>query len=271
MVLTAPMRAASGSRSSRKAITDSLCGIVTLAPRMRSSERRPAIATASSAGLTSRSTYSQSMRSALKAAFCITGERLRETGSPSRSTLFMGELLQLREEVRIGDSDAVRVFDRGRTGGDEGRHRQRHGNAVIPAGVDGRALQRGRSLDADAVRALFHDGAHAAKAIRHGGDPVALLDAELPGTVDRRDALSLGRQHEQDRDLVDGGRHLGGPENDGTKALRGDGHHSARLDITGRPLDLDVGAHRSQQGEERGPGWVETDVTDDHRPARAQL
>src|SRR2546429_5215042 len=231
MVLTAPMRAASGSISSRKAITDSLCGIVTLAPRMRSSERRSDVAPASSAGLSSRSTYWQSMPSASKAAFCIAGERLRETGSPSSRTLFMAELLELGKEVRIGDGNTVRVRDRGRTGGDERRHGQRHGDAVIPAGLDGRALQGARSLDADAVRVLFHDGTHAAKAIRHGGDPVALLNAELPGTVDGRDALGLGRQHEQDRDPVDGGRHLGGPEDDGTKALASDGHRAARLHI----------------------------------------
>src|SRR5207237_1313774 len=168
MVLTAPMRAASGSRSSRKASTDSLCGIVTLAPRMRSSTRRSFIAAARSAALTSRSRYWQSMPSASKAAFCITGERLRETGSPSRSTLFMGEILQLRKEVRIGDGDAVRVRDRSRTGGNERRHRQR-----------------------------------------------------------------------------DGGRYVGGCQGGGAQMLTRDRYHAARLDIAGRPLDLDVGAHRS--------------------------
>ena len=131
-------------------------------------------------------------------------------------------------------------------------------------------MQGARSPDADAVRVLFHDGTHAAEAIRHGGDPVALLDAELAGAVDGRDARGLGRQHEQDRDLVDRRRHVGGLQDDRLKALAGDGDRAARLDIAGRPLDLDVGAHRSQQGEERGPGRVETDITDDDRPARPQ-
>src|SRR5205823_10096096 len=124
------------------------------------------------------------------------------------------------------------------------------------------------SLDADAVRSLYDNGAHVAKAIRHGSDAVALLDAELTGTVDGRDALGLGRQHKKDRDLVDGGRYVGGCQGGGAQMLTRDRYHAARLDIAGRPLDLDVGAHRSQQCEERCPGRVETDITDDDRPAR---
>src|SRR5438552_15467108 len=125
--------------------------------RLLAAERCSTIARTILSLLSSRSTYWQSMPSASKAAFCITGERLREMGSPSRSTLFRGELLQLRKEVRIGDGDAVRVRDRGGTGSDERRHRQRHGDAVIPVGLDARAVQRGRSFDADAVRALFNN------------------------------------------------------------------------------------------------------------------
>src|SRR5260370_41719157 len=134
------------------------------------------------------------------------GDRLRETGSPSSSTLdsrFMGEVLQLRKEVRIGDGDAVRLLDRGRTGRDERGYRQRHRDAVIRVRLDGRPMQGGRPLDADTVWALFDDGSHPAKAVGHGGNPVALLDAELAGAVDRRDALSLRRQHHKSRDLVD--------------------------------------------------------------------
>src|SRR6202521_3565443 len=109
------------------------------------------------------------MPSASKAAFCMPGERLRETGSPSRSTESgMGEVLELGKEVWIRDGDAIGALDRGRTGRDESRHRQGHRDAVVPVRIDGRAMQRGRPLDADAVRALLHEGAHSAKALSHG-------------------------------------------------------------------------------------------------------
>ena len=141
---------------------------------------------------------------------------------------------------------------------------------MITVGLDGRAAQGRRSLDTDAVGALLNDRAHSAEALRHGGDPVAFLDAELARAVDACDAFGLGRQHEQGRDLVDGGRYVGGFEDGGTKALPGDGHHAARLDVARRPFDLDLAAHRSQHREEGDPGRVEADITDDDRPARPQ-
>ena len=75
-------------------------------------------------------------------------------------------------------------------------------------------MQRNPPVDADAIRALVDHRPHPPKALRHGGDAVALFDPKLPGAIDGRDALGLCRQGEEYRDLIDGGRHLGGADGD---------------------------------------------------------
>src|SRR2546422_2421954 len=150
-------------------MTDSLCGMVTLAPRMRSSARSSAIALARPPALTSLGTYWQSMPSMAKAAFCIAGERLRETGSPSRRTTDgsggMGHPGKRREEFRIGDGNAVGVFDPGRTGRNQAGNGQRHDDAVVAIGVDRRAAQRAAAVHADPIRALIDRSTHAAESL----------------------------------------------------------------------------------------------------------
>src|SRR2546427_6143063 len=178
-------------------MTDSLCGMVTLAPRMRSFARSSDIAPARPAALTSLGRYWQSMPSVAKAASCMPGERLRETGSPSRRTMDgsggMGHLGKGREELRIGDGDTVGFVDPGRAGRGQAGNGQRHRDAMVTVGVDSRAAQRAGTVHADSIRALIDRCAHPAESLGHARNPGALLDSQLSRAGDGGAPFRLGR------------------------------------------------------------------------------
>src|SRR5947209_20351797 len=150
MVLTAPTRQASGSKLSSRGITACLCGMVTFAPRTCSFSRICVITPASSALLSSRGRYRQSMPATRKAAFCIDGERLPITGLPSSQTSDgIDDLAHVVKELGIGDGYRVRVSDRGGPRGNQAGDGKRHHDPMIPARIDRGTLQVGWTLDAD--------------------------------------------------------------------------------------------------------------------------
>src|SRR5689334_9998262 len=108
-VLTAPMARAAGDISSTKLITACLWGMVILAPA-KPSAVRPATAAASRSGGTAKGTYVQSRPNAPKAALCMAGERLCETGQPTtpatrvRPVIVIVKPQQLHCEDRDGQS-----------------------------------------------------------------------------------------------------------------------------------------------------------------------
>src|SRR3954465_14253415 len=88
------------------------------------------------------------------------------------------------EEPRVGNGDDVRAVDhRGLLGAERGDG-EGHRHAVIAAGIGAAARRPGRSVrgsgDDEAVGALVGVDAERAEAANQRGDPIALLDPQLP-------------------------------------------------------------------------------------------
>src|SRR5882672_7258934 len=100
-------------------------------------------------------------------------------------------------------------------------------------------------------------------------DPVALLDAELGGSRDRRLAVGERRGDAEDRELVDRARHLGGRHHRSMETRGADAQLGARLarDVA-RVEHLDRRAHAPEDRERAGARRVDADAGEAEHRAR---
>ncbi len=146
-------------------------------------------------------------------------------------------------------------------GGEDG---ERHGDAVIAAGVARDALAQGRgAFDPQPVRVFAAADAQGGQGRDHGADAVGLLDPELGRAAHLGPAAGEGRGGAQHGHLVHQGGDLGRfdarrgqvPPADDEVGHRLSAHLRERLDIHGR-------AHPAQDREESGPERVDAHARD---------
>ena len=107
------------------------------------------------------------------------------------------------------------------------------------------------------VRQLLHLDAHAPEVLRHGGDAVGLLDAQLARVAHREPLFARRAQHGQHRDLVDQRR---GSVSSRSRR-RAPAECSTRISPTSSPLTLSSiqdphpRAHPRQHVEQRASAW----------------
>src|SRR5262249_58604550 len=77
-----------------------------------------------------------------------------------RYTCVSRQGVEQARELRERRGDALGVFDNRLAVGHETRHGERHRDAVVPGAVDASAVQSGRAVDDEAVRALGDTRAH---------------------------------------------------------------------------------------------------------------
>ena len=77
---------------------------------------------------------------------------------------------------------------------------------MIAVAVDAAARKAGAAPDPQAIlqQLIFH--AEPAEALRHGGEAIAFLHAQLVSPADERLPFRAGRRDEEHRQLVDAGR-----------------------------------------------------------------
>ena len=117
--------------------------------------------------------------------------------------LAVGERVERGEELGEGDGGGFGAQDFGVAFGAEGGDGEGHGDAVVGAGVDLRAVEALVAGDLQAVGALGEVGSHGAEVLSDEGDAVGLLDAEFLGVADDEAAAGVGRDGGEDGKLVD--------------------------------------------------------------------
>ncbi len=80
---------------------------------------------------------------------------------------------------------------------------------MIAVAFDRAAAQAGAAAQPEAIIEKLVLHSEHAQALRHGGQPVALLDAQLHRPPHQRFSFRDGRRDEEHRKLVDGERHQG--------------------------------------------------------------
>jgi len=91
------------------------------------------------------------------------------------------EAAQFSKELGIGDGGAVSIVDHGIAFGGEAGNGEGHGDAMIAARFDFRAMHFAgvAALDAQAIGEFFHLGAHLPKIFGESGDAIAFFHAQL--------------------------------------------------------------------------------------------
>jgi len=114
--------------------------------------------------------------------------------NPDRCDLSFGDAIEIIEKSWIGDGGALGVADHGRAGRSQSRYGEGHGDTVVAVRLDFRAAQFscGSAFDAQAVRAFFYRGAHAAKVFGEGCDAIAFFDAQFRGVANLNSLLGVG-------------------------------------------------------------------------------
>ena len=121
-------------------------------------------------------------------------------------------------------------MDLGVAGGAEGGDGEGHGDAVVVAGVDLRAVELLVAGDVEAVLVLGEFGAHGAEIAGDEGDAVGLFDAELFGVADAHAVAGVGRDGGEDGELVD---ELGGEGAGDVEGLRERAGAGVGVDLDG--------------------------------------
>jgi hypothetical protein len=136
---------------------------------------------------------------------------------------------------------------------------------MIVVGVHLAAMQAPRRSDVETVGLLFDIGAHAAETIGERRDSIALFDSQLLRPRHGQAAPVRGESGEH-RQLIDDAWHfvwcdcnfsqLGVLHDNRTRGLS----QLATLQLT----DDDTRTKTSEDVENRGPAWVQTDFLDGH-------
>ena len=93
--------------------------------------------------------------------------------------------MQFIEKLGIGDGCTIGVFDEGIAFGGEASYSEGHGDTVIAARFDFRAVDFAgvAAFDAQAIGEFFHFRAHFAEVFSEGGYAVTFLDAQFGGVA----------------------------------------------------------------------------------------
>src|SRR5439155_13169168 len=171
----------------------------------------------------------------------------------SSSVAFAGAP-QVREVVRvlgIRHPDRIPPSDNRTPRGRDGRGRGREREAMVAVALERRGTGRA-TLNDEAIRQRFGADAEAIQQVEHGGDAVALLDAQLGEVVDLRWAIGEGRRYGNGGNLVD--------ERLGALDDRAGEWRALDLDVTdwlaealAALADGDARAHASQDVDETEP------------------
>ena len=113
------------------------------------------------------------------------------------------------------------------------------------------------------VRTLFHFAAQRAQPPGNHSNPIRLLHPQLCRIADHRLAFGGGRDHAQDRQLVDHPRDQAAADADAAQPLPAHGHRSHRLSrILAGLTDVRLRTQRAQHVEEPGPRRIQSHVFD---------
>src|SRR5450759_4027922 len=113
------------------------------------------------------------------------------------------------DEVRKRGADACDIVNLNRRARAHRRHGERHRDTMIAVAVDDAAVKaRGAAYPQSISQKLMLD-AEAPQARSHGGQTVALLNAQLKGSAHQGLTLSAGSGDEEYRQLIDRKRHGG--------------------------------------------------------------
>ena len=127
-------------------------------------------------------------------------------------------------------------------------------------------------MDGEPVGAALAGDAQRPEAGLEHGDPVGLLVAKLAGIAYLGDAVSLAREHRDDRELIDGAH--GQRPGDRHRVEPGTTHLdiAGRLDPAGQVARFhpDVRAHRLEHREHAGAPWIQADSRTPHSPTRTR-
>ena len=111
-------------------------------------------------------------------------------------------MVQQVEEFREADGGGIGALNERVTSGAEGCDAKGHGDAVIAAGVNDRAVEGLAAGDIEPIVKLLDFGAHGAEIFGDEGDAVGFLDAELARAADANAAAGEGRDSSEDGQLV---------------------------------------------------------------------
>ena len=104
------------------------------------------------------------------------------------------DVIQQVEELREADGGRFRSLDERFAFGPQRSYAEGHGDAMVAAGVDGRAVQRLSAGHVQAVLKLGYLRAHGAQVLRHQCDAVGLLDAQFLCVADADAAAGVRAQ-----------------------------------------------------------------------------
>ncbi len=183
-----------------------------------------------------------------------------------RAILNSRQPAQFIEEVRVGDSGAIGALDQGFAFGGEGGYGEGHGDAVIAARFDFRAVDFAgvAALDAQTIGKLLHFCAHFAEVFGKRGDAVAFLDAQLGGVANLDALFGEGTESGEHGQFVNQERN----EVAGNVATieRGAFDNQVADDFALRALQIqdgERGAHGLKEIENGGTRGIQADIGDE--------
>jgi hypothetical protein len=145
-----------------------------------------------------------------------------------------------------------------------------HGDAMISARVDHRAVERLSTGDVEAILELFNFCAHRAEISGDKGYAIRFLNAEFFCIADANAAAGIGTHSCEDGEFIDELGGQGAADGCGAKTLfiGGDlnGPDEFRVDLLNLK-DSDMRAQRCEYIEKRGAGGIETDAVEDEAGA----
>ena len=117
--------------------------------------------------------------------------------------LALAEFVEVGEELGETDGGGFGSLDFGITSRSEGCDGKGHGDAVVGAGVDLRAVEALVAGDFKAVFVFGEGGSHGLQVFGYEGDAVGLFDAELAGVADGDAVDGVRGDGGEDGELVD--------------------------------------------------------------------
>jgi len=174
--------------------------------------------------------------------------------------------VEVGEELGEADGGGFGSVDLGVAGGAEGGDGEGHGDAVVGAGVDVRAMEVLVTGNLKAVFVFGESGSHGAEVFGDEGDAVGLFDAELAGITDGDAVGGVRGDGGEDGELIDD---LGG---EGAADVHASETIGRDVDLDGADEfavllfdveDLDFSAEGGDDVEQGGAGGVHADAVED--------
>jgi len=182
----------------------------------------------------------------------------RKTRRAPGLSIFAAVLLSLRDQIQkieeFGEADfrGLCALDERVAFGAQRGHGERHGDAVVSAGIDGGAVQLLASRDIKAIFELFHFRTHGAQVACDQGDAVRLLDAQFFRIANADAAAGIRGDGGEYRQLIDELRRQRAADLGGAQAGLGrrNLHHADELGVLLFEIeDADVRAERGEHIE----------------------